>query len=370
MAAMATSKYVILLMTLLPAIAICSESTSTAECLERCGSEADRFGQSIVENEIVTASLYLDNDLFTTGHHDKDYTGGFAIAFSGAKAAKHPFSIDKALGLFNRLTFDKMDHSVGDFSLNSCEAGVTAFTPADISNPLPALNDRPYASLLYLSNSRQDINLKARRSWVSTLTVGAIGLKVTGDIQNAIHQVTGSNEAAGWDNQISAGGEPTFRYNITRLTHFDTGTPNLQITGAAGGGIGYLTDLSTGLSIRYGRLRTPWWNQDEDSGKYGAKAHPELPASRRLDEIYLIAGVNVQARVYNAFLQGQFRESEVSYSADRIRPWVFESWIGGACEWSSGFRLSYIIRHQSSEIRGGDGDRSYNYGALITTFRF
>lgn len=339
------------------------------KCTKRC-TEDTVSSKPIVADEIVTVSLYVDNDLLSAGHHDRDYTGGFAIAFSGTKAANHPFSIDRGLGLFNKATYDKARFAHTDFTMNSCEAGVTAFTPTDLTTSTPNHADRPYASLLYLSNSRQDIDLSSRQSWISTLTVGVLGLTLTGDIQNAIHQATGSEKAQGWSNQISQGGEPTFRYTLARLSHFDTNNPHLQVTGSVGAGVGFLTDASAGISMRYGRLRTPWWNLDEDSGKYGSKSHAEMPASRQLDEIYLIAGLNAQVRGYNSFLQGQFRHSEVSYSADEIRPFVYEGWIGIACEFKSGFRLSYIVRHQSSELNTGEGDRSFNYGALISTFRF
>lgn len=339
------------------------------KCTKPCTDDTALSKQRLTD-EVVTVSLYFDNDLLSAGHHDRDYTGGFAIAFSGTKAANHPFSIDKGLGLFNKATYDKARFVHTDFTMNSCEAGVTAFTPTDLTTSTPNHADRPYASLLYLSNSRQDIDLEGRQSWISTLTVGVLGLKLTGDIQNAIHQVTGSGKAEGWGNQISRGGEPTFRYTLARLNHFDTNNPHLQVTGSVGAGVGFITDASTGISMRYGRLRTPWWNLDEDSGKYGSKSHAEMPVSRQLDEIYLLAGVNAQVRAYNSFLQGQFRQSEVSYSADQIRPLVYESWIGIACEFKSGLRLSYIVRHQSSELKDTEADRSFNYGALISTFRF
>lgn len=339
-------------------------------CIEACDEDRDSFGKRMVAEQVVAATLYLDNDLFSSTDDDRDYTGGFAVAFSGAVATNHPFSIDRWLGGVNAFSRADRISGDGDFTMNSCELGITVFTPDDIANPAPISDDRPYSGLTYISNTRQKVHEQTRTSWVSTLTVGALGLGIATEAQNAIHRAIGATEAAGWGNQISDGGEPTFRYALSRLKHFDTGLPNLQITGSTGLGVGYLSDLSTAVGMRWGRLRTPWWSLDEDSGKYGAKAHAELPTSRRLDEFYLIAGVGAQARLYNAFLQGQFRDSAVTVDADNIRPLVYEGWLGAAFEFDFGLRLSYIVRYQSSELKSGIGDRSYKYGALVATQRF
>lgn len=338
-------------------------------CQNACGPSVNDGSHKIREEQIVSGTIYMDNDLFTGGRKDKDYTGGFAIAFSGADATRHPFSIDRGLQAANRTSGLAHHTSSADLTLNSCEAGLTAFTPDDIETAQAKPDDRPYAGLLYLSNTQQSVDRARRISWVSTLSVGALGLDAVGDIQNAIHKATGSVEAAGWDNQISKGGEPTLRYSAARLKHLHTGSSHLQATTSLGAGIGYLTDVSASASLRWGRLRTPWWNLDEDSGKYGPKAHAEIPLSRQLDEIYLVAGASAHYRLYNALLQGQFRDSEVTYDANEVRDFVYETWIGISCEWQA-LRVSYIVRQQSSEVAVGLADRSYRYGALIATFRF
>lgn len=103
-----------------------------------------------IKEEPVTVSVYVDNDLLTGGNKDEDYTGGFAITYSGTNAANHPFSIDKGLVWINTLTGISSAEEAAH-SWHSCEAGLTAFTPTEKIIEQAIINDRPYSSLIYLS---------------------------------------------------------------------------------------------------------------------------------------------------------------------------------------------------------------------------
>ena len=48
---------------------------------------------------------------------------------------------------------------------------------------------------------------------------------------------------------------------------------------------------------------------------------------RRQRALYVHFGVRVKARAYDAFLQGQFRESHVRYSTGEIEPLLAHAWI-------------------------------------------
>ena len=78
-----------------------------------------------------------------------------------------------------------------------------------------------------------------------------------------------------------------------------------------------------------------------------------------------IAGFAIKARAYNAFLQGQFRDSSVTYEQAELRPWLVEAWAGYTFAFQNGYRISYLIRGHSSEIRQGAGDRNLIWGGLI-----
>lgn len=317
----------------------------------------------------VSIALYFDNDAFTGGKQDKDYTGGLALAFSGAEVASHPLSIDPALAWLNRRSgWAAADAS--DVELGSLEIGITAFTPTEISVAAPIHDDRPYAGLVYLSNTRQSVDFATRSSIRSGLSVGLLGLSVLGEIQNEVHELIGANEALGWKNQISNGGEPTFKYAVTWQKHIDTERRNVQATTAAGFSVGYLSEGLLGASIRTGKLRTPWWSFNVHNSNYGEKSNISVPTSKTLDEVFLVAGANVKLRAYNAFLQGQFRHSPVRYSSSDVKPLVYEAWIGIGGEFSSGIRLSYLVRRQSSELKTGAANRKFTYGELIASYKF
>lgn len=326
------------------------------------------------KDQPVMMSVYVDNDLFTGNNKDEDYTGGMAVTFSGADASSHPFSIDKSLTWINKSS--GIYHLIGandspsDFTFNSCEVGLAAFTPTDIETRQPITNDRPYSSLIYLSNTQQSIAADESSALITSFTVGILGLPIAGYIQNAIHSVIGSNQAEGWDHQISEGGEPTFKYSATLQHYLNTGLDQVQATASAGMSLGYLTEASLGFSVRTGIIRSPRWSFNVHNSNYGEKSNIAAPSTQALDEFYLLAGANIKARAYNAFLQGQFRDSAVTYSSNEVEPLVYEGWLGLGCEFKSGIRLSYVVRHQSSELKSGLADRSFTYAEFIASYKY
>ena len=315
-------------------------------------------------------SLYLDNDLFVPGSEDRDYTGGVAFSFSGANIEDHPITLDKWLSKVSNLVLSERQKNLKSELIHSCEMGFSAFTPLDISSTAPVFDDRPYSSLLYISNSQTRIDFENRSSITTSLALGALGLSAVGDIQNGIHSATGSDEANGWDNQISDGGELTGRYSLSYQKHFDISNPNLNASWSTNASIGYLTETGANVSWRWGRLRTPWWKLNNKIGSYGDKSFAESGVSNKRDELYLFGGLGLKAVAYNAFLQGQFRDSVFELSSDEINPVVGEAWLGVTKELSSGFRVSYVLRHQTSEVNTGLSDRSLTWGAFILTHVF
>lgn len=327
-----------------------------------------------IEKEPVTMSVYVDNDLFTGSNKDEDYTGGIAIAFSGKNASRHLFSIDQPLAWINKNSqvagLLSMEDANASRIFHTCEIGLAVFTPSDIKNKNSIANDRPYSSLIYLSNAQQSISDDAKSALITSLSIGVLGLPLTGDIQNGIHSATGSDEAEGWDHQISAGGEPTFKYSITLQHYLDTGSNSLQVTTSTGMSLGYITEGTLGISMRAGIIHTPRWSFNVQNSNYGEKANITQPTSRFQNEVYFVAGTNIKLRAYNAFLQGQFRDSTVSYSSSEIEHQIYESWFGIGCEFNSGIKLSYLVRHQTSELKTGLADRSFTYGEFVASYKF
>lgn len=316
----------------------------------------------------LAIDLYFDNDAFASGR-DRDYTGGIALAFSGVGADDHAWSIDFALGRVDDL-LGLYQSRRRDIDGRGYEVGFLAFTPDDITASGPQTNDRPYAGLVYVSNKRQTIDFASRSSLITALSVGALGLSAVGELQNSAHRLTGARRANGWHNQISDGGEPTFKYSASWQKHRDLQHPNLQATALAGFSVGYLTEAQLGVSARFGRLRTPWWSFNVHGSNYGERTSISVPTARPLREIYLLAGATASLQIYNAFLQGQFRHSAVRYSPGEVAPMVYEGWFGLGGEFESGLRLAFVMRRQTSSLRTGLADRSFTYGELIGSVKF
>ena len=96
----------------------------------------------------------------------------------------------------------------------------------------------------------------------STLIAGVLGSPLVADLQEGFHDVIGSTRPLGWKHQISSGGEPTFRYSRSvqhLLADGNLGSLRYEIKPAAEAGIGFITDANASVSLRLGRIRSPWW---------------------------------------------------------------------------------------------------------------
>jgi Uncharacterized protein conserved in bacteria (DUF2219) len=75
-------------------------------------------------------------------------------------------------------------------------------------------------------------------------------------------------------------------------------------------------------------------------------------------EIFVLAGARAKLRVYDAFLQGQFRHSELRDGEGDLNPMLGEAWVGVEMRTSSGWALQYLARWESSELVSRPGSRS------------
>jgi hypothetical protein len=321
---------------------------------------------SDVEPEMSGVRVQIDNDLFAGGERDRDYTGGFAVSFSGTEARDRYLSLDPALAAIDAFTSPHEDAT----TRHARQIGLMVFTPRDVLTSEPVRDDRPYASLLFSTNSRVRVDPGDRTAWTSSLTVGVLGLPLTERVHSAVHELVGSESPRGYDHQISAGGEPTARYTLARhyllVAH---PTSRLDVKGTVQGSVGFLTETSAALTMRFGRIETPWWSFAPELTDYIAAPLP-VDVRRARAEMYMYAGVRVKARAYNAFLQGQFRDSTVRYSFDEIEPIVAEAWIGLVTQIFENTQVSYTLNYQTAELREGLANREALWGAVQLSHSF
>ncbi len=337
----------------------------------------------ITENDSETPSFFLprreeawnsgwafsfDNDLFA-GSGDSDYTGGVALTLSGRRAQHLPLSIDPALRWLDyRTGFARLYTPTAGAQYHAMQFGVLLFTPRDIVTREPIFDDRPYANLVYLANTQYVVSFDESTAYQSTLTVGLLGTGIGETLQNAVHSVTGSDKAQGYRNQISNGGEPTFRYAVAQHSLLSSGfgrrSHDLKLS--VEGSVGYLTEASVGLGVRWGRIATPWWVSTSDYGDYAAQPFRQTERrhiGRGSRERYVSTGIKLRARAYNAFLQGQFRDSAVTLGSSDINNLLMESWVGYTTTFGQR-RVSYVLRFQTAELRDGAGARNLAWAGV------
>lgn len=317
------------------------------------------------EREYTGLRVHLDNDLFAGSGSDRDYTGGLGVTLSGTAARDGMLSLDPLLAWFDALSANESAEAPAEIHY-ARQFGLMAFTPKDI----PQYDDRPYASLLFIANGRVRVDPDRRGAWSSNLTIGVLGLPVSEQLQSAIHAVVGSEKPRGYDHQISDGGEPTARYSLARhLLWIANPDGTMDVKTTVQGSIGYLTEASVGISMRIGRFDTPWWSFAPELTDYMAAPVPIVSSHGRAER-YFFAGARVKARAYNAFLQGQFRHSDVRYSFSEIEPILFEAWLGLVVQLLNQTHLSYTLNYQTEEIRDGLAERDAWWGAVQIVHTF
>ena len=310
--------------------------------------------------------INVDNDLWTGQSIDRDYTGGLAVTLSGKRAQEYPVSIDPLRAGIDKLArFANLYQSSDYMSFHSQQYGMTLFTPDDIESVTPVYDDRPYGSLIYMSNTEFTVVPDRDRAYVSILSIGFLGLDLAEDIQRGLHSITDSDVPNGWQYQVSAGGEPTamLTYGIQDNLY---ASKQQQLKLEYEGNLGYITDVNAGLSWRWGRINSPWWAFNPYQSKYMQQSMPAFSSSGtgHKDEFYLWAGCRLNLRIYNALLQGQFRHSEVTVSSADMERLVAEYWLGVTREFASKYYASFFVRGHSDEFKGPNA-RSAAWAGLL-----
>lgn len=314
-------------------------------------------------------SLSFDNDLFVPSRSDKDYTAGFALTYHGELPTPLNTFFDQSLALIDQHSMKLASTSVaarlsqGVLS-QRFEFGSYGFTPEDIESNVLDTSDRPYASLVYLSTSNTYPAANQGDSWTSALTIGLLGSNFFEQGQAAVHGVLNGDDARGWRRQISDGGELTARYQLAYHQSLEAPLALDQAKLTYFGSIGYLSEAGAALSVREGLISSPDYRFNPALTNYGEGANA-IASEPRGEESYFWGGVGIKLRAYNAFLQGQFRASAHTFSADQLSIALLEAWAGYTKSIFSGTKLSYMVRAQSSEIRRGTGARGLMWGGFV-----
>jgi hypothetical protein len=308
-------------------------------------------------------NIGIENDLLVGSKKDADYTGGFFFSLLGPAAARSPFSLDPILGVFDGSWLDPKASN----REHGLQVSMQAWVPEDTSASTPIYNDRPYASLLALKSTRVYIGDYADPVWASSLSVGLLGAGFAKNIHDQFHQLVGSGEGPkGYANQISNGGEPTLLYNVRRqslITEMKSGGIRHDLKWSGEGSLGYLTEAKLAVSGRSGHMSNAWWSMQTERAGFYAPHH-------KSGDLYFSYGVAVMFRAYNALLQGQFRDSNVTMKGSDLEAVIGEVWTGLTYAVSDSVTLNYKINFQTSEIKSGIGARNFGSGGVFLAYRY
>lgn len=321
-------------------------------------------------------TVHVDNDLFAFADEDRDYTAGVAFTLGGDVARAHTLSLEPLLTWIDRKSgFDRLERGAG-VEGRALEFGLTLFTPNDLGARHPVRGDRPYANLLYVSSSKLSQDESGRVAYQSSLTLGVLGLPFAGSLHRAVHDVAGGVEPMGYANQISAGGEPTARYSVARYALLGSGSLGghpFSVRFAAEAGAGYLTDASVELALHWGPAQSPWWSAPPVASDYAG--HPLIRAPRAAARdgrpgLLIDTGIKLRARLYNSLLQGQFRDSALTYDSSELEHLLVEAWFGVTATLPRDLSISYTLRYQSEELENGPGAHGFTWASISIAQRF
>ncbi|CAA0120116.1 Uncharacterised protein [BD1-7 clade bacterium] len=333
-----------------------------------CASAAPHYytQEALDASDDVTAWRFsFEDDYFAPiNNEDDNYSFGFSATQAGKGARESFFTLAPAVNWFDSWWGFKPDATDESISI-----GFFGLTPDNKTTKAPVDDDRPYASLVYWSSSQFRVSDSQREAIFSGFTIGILGLPIGGTIQNGIHDVINNGRVKGWGNQISHGGEPTFKYSLHWQQNFMPLSDLVEIKQSLGGSAGYLTQASWSLSMRIGKLATTWWSDHPELDLYGESSGFSAP-TKGVEEVYFSAGFQFNGRLYNALVQGQFRDSAVTYNFDETRHFIASAWMAFTMSFKSGIRIRYFAQTQSSEFKSGVANRTFYWAGLSFTQAF
>ena len=307
--------------------------------------------------------IYFDQDLLTPFlNEDRDYTMGVAVELFEDR---------------DQSVFDDLSCKISrylylkclDTGARSLIMGSINYTPDNIGTYEAIQNDRPYASVFYMGY--KTVNADNDRAVGTELQAGIIGLGLGSQVQEMIHELwrgtTGKNRPVdpnGWGHQISDGGEPTLRFRFTQQDILERDTNKWDLAWSRSATIGYQTNVSAAITARYGDIHSGFWTIPFDPVNRGNF----LPSTHG-EEWYVWGAYRMRIVGYDALLQGQFRNSDVTFNSSEIRRLVHEGAIGITKAFKS-FQLSFAMNAKSSELKDGGADRNHYWGSFYVTLRY
>ncbi|MGB0391176.1 MAG: lipid A-modifier LpxR family protein [Salibacteraceae bacterium] len=282
---------------------------------------------------------------FRAKNEDRDYSFGAGFNFGGAwvNHKYNPFSYP--LNLVNKLPQILFDKDKSGRTLHYFNLVMKGYTPDSLSSTVIEYGDRPYAGIVFLNFGKRTIREDDRLFFNSDFRIGFLGTYLPQELQRTTHDIARGDgdlpkDPKGWHNQISHGGEITglLRYQIGYLPwklssdHIFQYIPKFEIN------LGYYTAIGASLGFKFGKISSSWWGFESDYMEYGDVLNRDY---KHWFESYVYLKTKYDYVIYDAMLQGQFRESVYTLNSNQLvrnvaqfetgymlRLGLYETWIG------------------------------------------
>jgi len=286
-------------------------------------------------------SVTLENDLFGKGT-DQNYTNGIRVGWF--EAGRKPPGITEHIDEFVPF-LDVNDTTSVTYSL-----GHNLYTPDDIGSPEQDPDDRPWAAFVYASIGMVTLDEDYLDEY--EITLGLVGPAALGEeIQKTVHDVVGSPEPRGWDNQLN--NEPglilSWQRRWPKSLREDLAGTYLSLAPHFGLTVGNIyTYANAGATFKISSQRGRWADKP-------LMVRPSIPgtgffpaAKNVYWEIFLALEARAMAR--NIFLDGN--TFEASHGVDR-EPLVGDLSAGFTMTWRR-LRVGYSLVYRTREFEGQD----------------
>ena len=332
-------------------------------------------------------SFRFENDMFSPTNDDQNYTYGMAWSWGDFKARKHilNFQKDKELlwGLLPKTSL-KEDRFF--------QIGLTNFTPDNLSSYDPIIDDRPYASLLYLHSEITKYN--ENTAYTIGTTYGFSGLRLGGKLQAVWHDFLrwslNSNEPVepkGWSNQVNDGGAFSGKLNFSahkRLSDLSSGA-NFDLVLNAEAYIGYYIGADIGATLIVGCDILPFVNCEpltyrlphhvtslakpmSSGNKNAGSSDKWKPIITSLRNSYMFFNISEAYVDYNLFLQCGDRAAHC-FESEQLNKEITEMTLGIVLPFES-WELTLSVHKRDREFNINGEGREHEWGGFTINWKY
>lgn len=297
-----------------------------------------------------------ENDVFTQTNVDKYYTQGLRFSLN-RNPRKNPQFINSFADWFLPKVGNPSAARIWTVGI-----GQNIYTPDDITNPAPQLNDRHWGAFLYADNMLQLIDKNEEKfRHVFELQTGMVGPAAGGRFaQSTIHKIIGSARPLGWSNQLKNEPGVNLIYSYDRRASTKLGPLDADVQPHAGGSLGtVMTYADAGAIARLGKNNSGFLN-----GALRASAFTQFDGNRPRWEFWVYIGAEGRAVAHNIFLSGgTFRQIPTEIETKHF---VYDLMSGLSLRYRK-WRLTYNLVRRSQEFTHpfAAGNGKQEFGSIV-----